>query len=487
VKKRARNTWFNSTIFLITVTLGQAAIAATLDDTRATTLEDVLASVQEHFPLIQAQRAEIVGKDALLQAAQGAFDPVMEGAYKNRLSGYYDGSSVESFYRKRFASFGTEVFAGFRRSDGDFPNYENDLATTNDGETRIGISMSLWRNRDFDKYRYDTAAAQVDALSQRYRLQQEVINILQEAYVTYAQWLQAAWLLDDYTELMNIAIDRADAVNRSVESGDAAEILAVDNNLAVLQRRSLVVDAARLLDASAAKLSLFYRDADGRPLRPVYQEGLVIPEEDLEDMSNIERLLDRVVELDPRIAMARLSREKKELDVRLAENSAKPEVDLRFYNSRDFGSGLTALQGAENTADIKFSIPLATNTARGKANAARAGISSINHRIRQYINESRADLEVAMVNLEATRDLEDIALQELDASRQLAEAEATRFEAGLSDFFQLNQREQVVAEAELKRWRAHFDHQVALANFYAVSMNLEALGLDPAVSGIESP
>jgi len=92
-----------------------------------------------------------------------------------------------------------------------------------------------------------------------------------------------------------------------------------------------------------------------------------------------------------------------------------------------------------------------------------------------------------MVNLEATRDLEDIALQELDASRQLAEAEATRFEAGLSDFFQLNQREQVVAEAELKRWRAHFDHQVALANFYAVSMNLEALGLDPAVSGIESP
>ena len=30
-------------------------------------------------------------------------------------------------------------------------------------------------------------------------------------------------------------------------------------------------------------------------------------------------------------------------------------------------------------------------------------------------------------------------------------------------------------------------NQVALANFYAVSMNLEALGLDPAVSGIESP
>jgi len=71
------------------------------------------------------------------------------------------------------------------------------------------------------------------------------------------------------------------------------------------------------------------------------------------------------------------------------------------------------------------------------------------------------------------------ALEDLTASRQLAEAESRRFEAGFSDFFQLNQREQVVAEAELKRWRAHFQHQVALANFYRVSLDLKALGLNP--------
>ena len=94
---------------------------------------------------------------------------------------------------------------------------------------------------------------------------------------------------------------------------------------------------------------------------------------------------------------------------------------------------------------------------------------------------------MALVNLAATRELEEIAEQELAASRQLAEAEARRFEAGLSDFFQLNQREQVVAEAELKRWRAHFDHQVALANYYGVSMNVEALGLDNGLTGMDIP
>jgi len=444
-----------------------------------TELADVLASVQTHFPMVLAARAEIAGKDALVQAAQGAFDPVIEGTMKNRLSGYYSGDVAESYYKKRFPGFGAEVFAGFRRSNGNFPVYENNLATTRDGESRFGISLSLWRDRDIDEYRFEAASARVDALAERYRLQQVLIELLQEAYITYAQWLQAARLLSDYTELMSIAEARAEAVNRSVESGDAAEILAVDNNLAVLQRRSLVVDAQRLLDASAIKLSLFLRDAEGSPRFPVYSDTLEIPQDSTVNTADVDAIVERVIELDPQIAMVRMEREQESLEIRLAENLAKPRVDLRFYNARDLGNGMAALTGSENVADISFSIPLATNTALGKANAARSRMTGLDYRIRLYSNEIRTELQVALVNLEATQALENIALEELTASRQLAEAESRRFEAGFSDFFQLNQREQVVAEAELKRWRAHFQHQVALANFYRVSLDLKALGLNP--------
>ena len=170
-----------------------------------TTLNDVLESVQEHFPLIKAAQAEIISREALVQAAQGAFDPVLEGSYKNRLSGFYDGSSVESFYRKRIPGFSAEVFAGYRRSSGNFPVYENGLATNNDGESRFGVSFSLLRDRDFDELRYKTRTAEVDVQSQRFALQQEMLNTLQQAYIAYAQWLQAARLLGDYTELMTIA------------------------------------------------------------------------------------------------------------------------------------------------------------------------------------------------------------------------------------------------------------------------------------------
>jgi len=153
----------------------------------ATQIYEVFDSVQMHYPLIMAARAEIRAKDSMLQAAQGAFDPVIEGSYKNRLSGFYDGNSLDTMYKKRFPSFGASIFGGYSRSNGSFPTYENDLATTSDGETKIGVSVSLWRDRNIDEFRYGTARAEVDVLRERYNLQRDVIGILQDAYITYAQ------------------------------------------------------------------------------------------------------------------------------------------------------------------------------------------------------------------------------------------------------------------------------------------------------------
>ena len=78
----------------------------------------------------------------------------------------------------------------------------------------------------------------------------------------------------------------------------------------------------------------------------------------------------------------------------------------------------------------------------------------------------------ALVNLRATTELKDVALRELDVAQALADAEARRFEAGTSDFFLLNVRERMLAEAQLRRWQAELNHQIALANYYGVSLDL---------------
>ena len=60
-------------------------------------------------------------------------------------------------------------------------------------------------------------------------------------------------------------------------------------------------------------------------------------------------------------------------------------------------------------------------------------------------------------------------------AQRLAEAELRRFEAGTSDYFLLNVRERSLGEAQLKRWQAELNHQVALANYYGISMDRKVL------------
>jgi hypothetical protein len=55
-------------------------------------------------------------------------------------------------------------------------------------------------------------------------------------------------------------------------------------------------------------------------------------------------------------------------------------------------------------------------------------------------------------------------------------AKIKHFDSRQSDFFLLNQRERQMGEALLKRWQSHLAHQVALADYYAATMDTVALG-----------
>lgn len=97
------------------------------------------------------------------------------------------------------------------------------------------------------------------------------------------------------------------------------------------------------------------------------------------------------------------------------------------------------------------------------------------YELRLLIDEAQRDLRLSLVNLRATTELKEVALRELTVAQRLAEAELRRFEAGISDYFLLNVRERSLGEAQLKRWQAELNHQVALANYYGISMDRKVL------------
>lgn len=458
---------------------GVAQSDATPERGAGTTLQQVLDSSLRHLPRVLAAQSSVVGRQALITAAEGGFDPRIDGSLGGRLGGYYDGHAADGALVQDFPLLNARAFAGYRIADGSFPVYENSDLTLSGGEVRAGVGLSLLRDREIDDQRAAVLESQLDLLATTQELNAVKLDLLETAYVSYARWLMSARLLAAYEELLQLAEARGVALATQVESGAAAEILQVENDQAILQRRALVVDAQRQLDMAAQQLALYLRDADGAMQEPVYAPSLDLPPEQQALLTRpLADLVAAVLELRPEIRQLEVAREKAGLDERMALNSMQPKIDLEYYASRDIGRGPVNLIGTDNVAKLSFSVPLRTRTASGKAAAARAEMDSIGHSLRQLQDQLALDIRQSLLNLDATRELERLAQQELDVSRQLAEAEAQRFTAGISDFFLLNIRERQVGEAQLRRLQAQLTHQVALAQFYAATMSLEGFGVD---------
>jgi outer membrane protein TolC len=468
-------------LFMPLVLLVVSALPVQAQDQRPvadkpTTLDSVITSALEHFPMILAAKADIEVRQGELLATNGAFDPRLEGSLNDRLQGYYSGDSLDGGFVQELPFMNSRIFGGYRLSSGDFPQYSLGSLTRDEGEYRLGFSLSLLRDRDIDADRAARQSASLALLAESRGLSLQQLNLLQDVYVAYVRWLVSWKLRDAYQELLSISLERGEAIAMSIAEGNSAEILQVENNQAVLQRRALVTEADRQISMQAERLALYLRDEAGNMLIPVYDAALSLPAEDGELLARpVDSLLQEIFERRPEIAQARLKREQSEIKLALAENLGKPRLDFKLYNSRDFGSGLQSLAGNETVADLSFSIPLRTREARGKARAAEAEISAQGHRIRLLMDQLEVEVRQSRVNLEATRQLEELAMAELDAAEQLAAAERARFQAGLSDFFLLNIRERQIAEAQLKRWQAFLQHQTALADYYGATMRLPGL------------
>lgn len=441
-----------------------------------TTLADVLQSAAQFYPSIQSAQAAIAEQEAEFLSANGAFDPRVDGSAYSRLGGFYNGTASTAGVYQSMPFMGAELFADYSVSGGTFPVYEDQLVTTDTGQARIGFALSLLRDRDIDDARFAVKKAELETNIAEFDLLAQRIQVLQQAYITYASWLISAHLLESYEELLEVAVVRGEALERQAAAGDVAEILVIENDQAILQREGLVVEARRQVQMSAERLALFLRSDDGLPVFPRYDISLNMPEGDEGFLNEpVAVLIDQALANRPDIAVAKTLQQQFRLERRIAENMLKPQLDFRLYTARDFGDGSITRMGTDTIADISFSIPLETRAARGKIASADARLLGVGYELRLIVDQAERDLRLSLVNLRATSELQEVAIQELQVAQVLANAEARQFEAGTSDYFLLNVRERMLGEAQLRRWQAELNHQIALANYYGISMNMPIL------------
>lgn len=440
-------------------------------------LEEVLAAARFHAPQVLEALARVRGAEAKLLTTEGAFDTLFSANADVRPTGYYDGANAGVRVYQPLASNGGNIYAGYDVSRGDFPTYQADRFTARVGRLTAGTLFSLLRDRDIDERRFNRAIASGDiVLADTDRLM-VAIGVQARAIAAWNSWVIAGQRVAVYKGLLQLALDRQAGFKRQVAEGLRPAILLTENEQNILRRQTLVVQSEQALQQAAVSLSLFWRDNDGNPIVPGPErlpERLAPPIPIADDvMSALENRPDfRMV--DVRIAQARTR-------LALDRNAFLPRLDLKAEVNQYVGAagvGDINYTGLESKVGIALSVPLQQRTARGRLGQTTAEIEGFQQRRRFLEDQIRVEITNLTIAARQSQRLLGIAIDEQDRALLMASAERRRFEAGASDFFLVNIREEAAADAQVRRLDAAFRQIVAHADLAAATADLSRLGLE---------
>ncbi len=121
-----------------------------------------------------------------VQESLGGFDAKLKSKADYRDRGYYDGKSVDVVIEKPLPYMNSKVYLGHKRSDGDFPTYEQKRLTLDSGENRMGIAFSLWQDRDIDPVRLKLRINKLKLTNEEMKVLRSQVDVKQKA--TKAYW-----------------------------------------------------------------------------------------------------------------------------------------------------------------------------------------------------------------------------------------------------------------------------------------------------------
>ena len=276
------------------------------------TLEQVLTSSKQYYPAILASLARRNATYADQLSAQGAFDTVFSSDGYSRVSGFWDGSVINTNIRKNIAPLGGALYAGYRLSDGAFPIYEDANFTNSGGEAKIGVLFSLLRDRAIDQRRYNVNTTALATQEADFTVLLTQLGVQHKAQGAYWRWVAAGHALQIYEQLLAIAKERQKGLETEVRMGARASIFLTENQQNITRREILVTQARRDFQVATTALSLYYRNDHGETITP---DRSVLPAlnfgpVDFADDIDVDRASEAVFALRPELKICRLSSKK---------------------------------------------------------------------------------------------------------------------------------------------------------------------------------
>jgi len=440
------------------------------------TLDRVLESSRLHAPQVLEALARVRVAEGRRLSVEGAFDTLFSADAQSRLTGFYDGTVAGARISQPLQTNGGNLYGGYRVSRGTFPSYEGESFTNRLGELKAGVVFSLLRDRLIDERRFGRVQAENEiALADAERMM-VAIGVQGRAIEAYNAWVIAGLRLQVYRDLLDLALERQRGFERQVAEGLRPRIILTENEQNILRRRTFVTQAEQALANAANNLSLYWRDANGRPMLPrpehlpnALPRPLPLP---IDPQSGLLQRPDfQTIGLRMELARQRLA---------LDRNNLLPRLDVAVEMSSDVGPqglGGVPVDSTDTKLGLTFRVPLQNRAARGRLLQTRAEIDAFQRRGQALAEQIGTQIEGISINIRAASDLVDLATAERDRAREMAAAERRRFQMGAADFFIVNLREEQAADADIRRLDAAYRQIVAHAELAVATADADRLGL----------
>jgi len=293
--------------------------------------------------------------------------------------------------------------------------------------------------------------------------QARVANVIRDTVTAYWELAYQTQDLAIRRSAVDLARDQLRITQAQIDVGRAGQLA-----LAAVQRAI----ADRQQDVAASEQDLMLRALDlqrlfGAPVPPRFAgyhaaDAAGADPHDVDVAAEVGRALDS----SPALKSLRMGVALSDIDVRVAENALRPQLDLNgsvgaVGRSRtaagDAVDQVLRLQAATVSAGLVFSLPIQNRAARGAADVARLGGDSA--------RLEAGDLELAIrdgvarfaARIQAAGRRVDFARAAVGFATQNLQAEQARFAVGQSTNNDVLMRQQELKEAEIKVARAIVD------------------------------
>jgi len=430
-------------------------------------LQTLLEKVTNTYPPYLAALIERDIAQGQLRSTRGAFDFQTFARIFDNPTGFYESTTIEAGFEQFTGLWGSTLFGGYRWTDGILPDYYADRRTDAGGSPNIGFKLPLLKNRAIDQRRRALQNAKLDVELVDPVIQRQYLDFVRAATAAYLNWIKTGKVLEVAERMLSLAEDRRLAIETRIEQGLEAKSVLLENDQWVLSRKIATIDARRDFEAASIALSLFYRNDEDEPLRPLRNQ---LPDTWPQISKAPEDLIapawKHASGHRPELRIYELELQKLGVDKEYYRNQLLPSLDAYASASQNLGDSLYKDTGeVELKLGIEFRVPLQRNAAKGAASANQVKIEQMQKKAAFAVEKVFAEIEKGYVSLTASGEKLELSRDNRRMAETLREIEADRFRLGATNLLSLQIREQTAIKAEQSLLSAQYAYYLAIVDF----------------------